>query len=136
MKAKLIRLMQDDKQTLSSLLFFNDDIKLMLHVKALELPDRNNATAISRINAGKYICKLRYSLKFGWHFIVENVEGRSYILIHFGNTYKHTNGCILVGNAFTDLDGDGYRDVTSSKKTLKRILAIAPKQFELLIINE
>ena len=136
MKAKLIRLQQDDKQTLSSLLFFNDDVKLLLHVKALELPDRNNKKAISRINAGKYTCKLRFSTKYKWHFIVENVEGRSFILIHFGNYYRSTKGCILVGNAFTDLDGDGYRDVTSSKKTLKRILAIAPKQFELLIINE
>ena len=81
MKAKLIRLTKDDKQTLSSLFFFDDDVNLLLHVKALELTDRNNQTSISRINEGRYICKLRWSNKYKWHFILENVEGRSFILI-------------------------------------------------------
>lgn len=136
MKAKLIRLVQEEKQTLSSLLFFDDDVNLLLSVKALELPDRNNQRSISRIPAGKYNCKLRYSEKYAWHFILENVPGRSYILIHFGNYYRDTRGCILVGNNFKDVDKDGYRDVTSSRKTMKRILSVAPKKFELIVIDE
>lgn len=136
MKAKLIRLKQELKQTLSTLLFFDNDVNLKLSVKALELSDRGNQRSISRIPSGKYTCKLRYSEKYKWHFILEYVPGRSYILIHFGNTYRDTRGCIIVGNSFTDIDGDGFRDVTSSKKTMKRILAIAPKEFELIIIDE
>lgn len=135
MKAKLIRLKQEDKQTLSSLLFF-DEVNLKLSVKALELADKENKRSISRIPAGKYTCKIRYSEKYKWHFILENVPGRSFILIHFGNYYRDTRGCIIVGNSFTDIDGDGYRDVTSSKKTMKRILRVAPKQFELIVIDE
>lgn len=136
MKAKLIRLVQEEKQTLSSLLFFDDDVNLLLSVKALELPDRDNQRSISRIPAGRYTCKLRYSRKYKWHFILEDVPNRDYILIHFGNYYRDTRGCIIVGNNFRDIDNDGYRDVTSSKKIMKRILAIAPKEFELIIVDE
>lgn len=136
MKAKLIRLVQEDKQTLSSLLFYDDDVNLLLSKKALELPERNNQRSISRIPAGKYTCKLRYSQKYKWHFHLQDVEGRSLILIHFGNYYRDTRGCIIVGNNFKDIDNDGYRDVTSSKKSMKKILKIAPKEFELIIVNE
>lgn len=136
MKAKLIRLVQEEKQTLSSLLFFDDDVNLLLSKKALELPDRNNQRSISRIPAGRYTCKLRWSEKYKWHFILESVPNRNYILIHFGNYYTDTRGCILVGNNFTDINGDGYRDVTSSKKSMQKILKIAPREFELIIIDE
>ncbi|SFS30890.1 DUF5675 family protein [Lutibacter maritimus] len=136
MKAKLIRLVQEAKQTLDAFLFFDDDVNLIFECKALELPDRNNDNSISRVPEGKYTCKLRYSEKYGWHYILLNVKGRELILIHFGNYYTDTRGCIIVGNAFTDINGDGFRDVTSSKKTLKRILEIAPAEFELIIVNE
>lgn len=105
MKAKLIRLVQEKVQTLSSMLFFDDDVNLILSVKVLELPDRENKRSISRIPAGKYTCKLRYSEKYKWHFHVQDVEERSLILIHFGNYYTDTRGCIIVGNSFTDIIG-------------------------------
>lgn len=136
MKAKLLRLKQEEKQTLGNLLFYDNDVNLLLSVKCLELPDRDNRNSISRIPRGKYICKLRYSDKYGWHFILEDVPGRTYILIHFGNFYRDTRGCIIVGNNFTDIDGDGFRDVTSSKKTMQRILAISSREFELIIVDE
>lgn len=134
-KSVLIRLQQDDKQTLSEMHFYQG-VNSLLTVKALELPDRNNERSVSRIPAGRYKCKLRWSKKYSWHFILEDVKGRSYILIHFGNYFKDTRGCILVGNSFTDINGDGYRDVTSSKKTIKRILDLPGDDFELIIIDE
>ncbi len=135
MKAKLIRLKQEEKQTLSKLLFF-DDVELVYSSKALELPDRENRNSISRIPNGTYKCKLRYSEKYRWHYHVQDVENRSLILIHFGNYYTDTRGCILVGKSFNDINRDGYRDVTSSKKTMKEILSIAPEEFELKILDE
>ncbi|NRA92881.1 MAG: hypothetical protein HRU26_09410 [Psychroserpens sp.] len=75
MRGVLIRLDQDDKQTLSEIHFYNG-LKRLLTVKALELPDRGNKRSISRINAGTYKCKLRWSQKYKWHFILENVEVR------------------------------------------------------------
>ena len=132
MKATLKRLFHEDKQTLSSLTFFKNGMTV-LAVKALELPDRNNQKSISRIPAGTYHCSLRWSAKYDWHYLVNEVPDRSFILMHFGNYYTDTRGCILVGNAFKDINLDGYRDVTSSKKTMKRILTLAPKEFELTI---
>ncbi len=136
MKAKLIRLVQEEKQTLSDLFFYDDDVNLLLSVKALELPNRGNQKGISRVPAGKYTCVRRWSEKFGWHYILKDVPNRDFILIHFGNYYTDIRGCILVGNDFKDLNKDGYRDVTSSRKTMKRVLEIAPQEFELLIVNE
>ena len=136
MKAFLLRLQEDDKQTLSEIIFYDDDVNRVLEVKALELPDRGNQNSISRIPAGNYICKLRYSEKYRWHYHLQDVEGRTLILIHFGNYYYNTRGCILVGNDFTDINGDGYRDVTSSKKTMKRILTEMPNEFELKVVDK
>lgn len=132
MKGVLNRLVHEDKQTLGRFHLFNE-LNEVFSCAVLELPDRDNQTSISRICAGLYTAKRRWSKKYGWHYILENVQDRSYILIHFGNYYTDTQGCLLFGNAFTDINGDGYRDVTSSKKTMKRLLEVAPEEFTILI---
>lgn len=134
-RAISIRLKQDNKQTLSEINFYQG-IKHLLTVKCLELPDRGNLRSVSRINAGTYKCVLRWSPKYGWHFILLDVDGRDYILMHIGNYYTSTRGCLIVGNNFADINKDGYLDVTSSKKTLKRILDLPGDEFMLTIINE
>lgn len=134
-RAVSIRLHQDDKQTLSEIHFYQG-VKRLLTVKCLELPDRGNQRSISRVNAGTYKCVLRWSQKYGWHFILLDVDGRDYILIHIGNYYTSTRGCLIVGNNFADINKDGYLDVTSSGKTLQRILDLPGDEFQLTIIDE
>ena len=80
----------------------------------LEPYKRGNAVSVSCIPTGQYIIKRRYSHKYEWHFIVEGVEGRSYILIHWGNLDDHTEGCILIAEEFGLLDGKWA--VLSSKR--------------------
>jgi hypothetical protein len=92
----------------------------------LELPWEQNARRISKIPAGSYRCARVQSPKFGDTFEVTDVEGRSHILFHWGNYVKDTEGCILIGTSWADLDGDGITDLTASRigfnifKTLTR----------------
>lgn len=130
----VVRLLEESKQTLGRFYLF-EEVCEVFSCCVLELPDKNNQRSISRIPAGIYTAKLRWSKKYDWHYILEDVDGRSYILIHFGNYYKDTRGCLLFGNDFTDIDGDGFRDVTSSKKTMERLLKIAPKEFKIMITD-
>lgn len=80
----------------------------------LELPWRDNERQVSAIPAGHYRVQRVQSPKFGDTFEVTGVEGRSHILFHKGNTTADTNGCILVGSSFVDLDGDGDQDLGGS----------------------
>lgn len=95
MKVKLIRVSQLEKETLGVLCFDNRPLFV-----TLELPWRNNEVSKSCIKDGVYNCSPFMSKKFGSTFVVENVEGRSGILFHAGNSHKDTNGCILVGTYF------------------------------------
>lgn len=128
----LHRLLHQDKQTLGRFYLYNDTDEVFKCV-TLELPDRGNAQSISSICSGVYTAKLRYSDKYGWHYHILDVEGRELILIHFGNYYTDTRGCILFGNDFSDINKDGYNDVTSSRKTMERFLDVAPKEFKIMI---
>ena len=60
---------------------------------------------MSCVPAGEYHVRIRKSPKYGLVFWLEDVEGRTYILIHAGNfggdrlkkLKTHTYGCILLG---------------------------------------
>jgi len=124
----------DERQSLGHFILYDNE-KIAFECKSLELPDRSNQRNISRIPSGRYRCVLRWSKKFSWHYHVEDVENRSWILIHFGNKYTDIRGCILLGNDFVDINKDGSLDVTSSKKTMNRLLDVAPKDF-IMVIND
>ena len=67
----------------------------------LENPWVNNKKNVSCIPRGEYKVRLRFpresSTRDYLHLIVEDVENRTYILFHRGNTAKDTSGCVLVG---------------------------------------
>ena len=71
----------------------------------VEDPWRNNEPFVSCIPEGSYKCMRVESPKFGDTFEVCDVEGRSHILFHRGNTHVNTQGCILVGERFESLNG-------------------------------
>ncbi len=128
------RFEENNKQTLSRFVIYND-CKKVFEGNILELPYNNNKRSISRINAGIYNCVKRYSAKYGNHFHVLDVLDRDYILIHVGNYYTDTRGCLLPGRNLTDINRDGFRDVTSSGPTMIKLNKILPKEFQLTIIN-
>jgi len=92
----LIRDTFTDKSTLGEL-FLNGERMC----DTLENPWINNKKNVSCIPRGEYKVRLRLARESATrdylHLLVEDVENRSYILFHRGNTAKDTSGCILVG---------------------------------------
>ena len=132
MEATIKRIKYEEKQTLGEFTLFKDG-KEIFNCKTLELPDLDNAFQKSHIPKGTYKVIPRTSVRFKNHFHILDVPDRTHILIHAGNYYTDILGCILVGENFAYINKDEYLDVTTSFKTLKKILELAPKGFKLTI---
>lgn len=71
----------------------------------IELPYLNNLRSKSCIPEGIYTLSKRYSKKFGWHLLVNQVPDRSLILFHpANNALKELRGCIA---PVTNITGEG-----------------------------
>lgn len=135
MKALLKRFDFDDKQTLGDLIVFNERNGIEFTCKTLELAWKDNERRVSCIPEAEYTVVKRNSPKYGDHFHILDVPNRDFILVHHGNFHSDILGCVLVGNNHIDIDGDGYKDVTSSKNTMKKLNEILPEEFTLRIEN-
>jgi len=95
----------------------------------LEEPWLGNKSKISCIPAGTYTANKYSGTKFKdvWH--VEEVPGRSFILIHAGNTIEDTEGCILVGTRHNSVG------VVESKKALDYLRTVLSKSFTLEVTS-
>ena len=128
-------------QTEGELKVYDEDTgELEFVCKTLELPDKDNQRNISCIPEGFYDVVPRQSPKYGNHLHVLDVPNRSLILFHHANFAGSKNprtghsdlrGCIAVGKDFVDLNGDGIKDVTSSKDTMRALMNVAPDGFVL-----
>jgi hypothetical protein len=133
MKVVLNRLVDTGKETLGKLTI-HDEIKECFSCKTLELSWKDNKQKISCIPRGEYLVNIRFSAKHGEHFIIEDVEGRDYILIHAANYHSQLRGCIAVGKTYADINKDGELDVTSSRDTMDSLLSVLPDSFYITII--
>ena len=133
MKLKITRLYQvpieAPRQTIGEAVIVDNGYKFY----TLELPYLDNKRQVSCIPAGEYKCVKRVSPKYGHHWHVLDVEGRSLILIHLGNTAADTKGCILVGSGLKDINGDGAEDVINSKAVMDILRKTLPDEFTLEI---
>lgn len=137
MKAVLVRMKQlsNHLQTCGRFLLMNENGDVVFQAAALELPWNGNQRQVSCIPAGSYTVSKLTSPKFGpGTFSVNNVPGRSHILIHQGNYTREIEGCILLGEKFADIDNDRITDVTSSRAAINRLKGLADN-FELTIIQ-
>lgn len=134
MKATLYRKSKTQKQTLGELQV--GDFSCF----TLELPDLNNdgiegnEVRRSCIPEGTYRVTRHNSPKFGKTFWIRDVPGRSAILIHPGNYFSHTLGCILVGTDQKDLNEDGHLDNSQSKKAMSRLLEYDITEIEITTV--
>lgn len=123
MKICVERFETDEAQTLGKLFVYKPNGELIFHCFTMELPWRGNRKRVSCIPAGTYPAFFHLSPKFGDSLWVKNVPNRSEILIHKGNYNRDTLGCILPGANVVDIDGDGHKDVTASRNTVKKLLS-------------
>lgn len=112
---------------------------------SLELPWRGNKPQVSSVPPGAYRCELVDSPKFGRVYGVQNVPGRSHILIHPANFagdkeqgwHSELLGCIapaLKAGVLTNPAGRAQRTGLSSKAALARLMDwAAGEPFELEI---
>jgi hypothetical protein len=124
-------------------LFVFDGDRAVLNVKTMELPDKGNQSKISCIPAGEYECtKVKSPTKNKqvgyWVYLLHGVPQRSAVLIHIGNyatgVKVDTEGCILVGLRFVDMNEDGQLDIADSTVAMKMLLAVLPESFKLTIL--
>lgn len=138
----------DTKETFGGLFVFDED-RLLLSVKTLELPCLENHQNISCIPPGEYPFTRIHHRKFGICFLVENVPGRSGIIVHSGNFAAErekleraiikdrkvdTLGCIMPGLYYSDLNDDGILDVAESTDAMNLLRAILPTKSTLIIL--
>ncbi|MBE3086937.1 MAG: hypothetical protein IMZ64_12060 [Bacteroidetes bacterium] len=105
-----------------------------LELPLFVVPLKANTVKINCIPEGIYNVTKTYSPTKGRCFKINDVPGRTNILIHKGNYKKDTLGCILVGSHFVDINKDGNLDLVESATTLKQLLDILPDEFKLYII--
>lgn len=82
----------------------------------LENPWLDNEPCVSCIPDGDYTCEIVTSPKYGKVYGVKDVDNRTHILFHAGNTEKDTKGCILLGRSYGVLSGEPA--VLSSRNAL------------------
>jgi hypothetical protein len=124
-----------EHQTLGILKVLDGDLAVY-ECKTLELPWRDNKRSISCIPPGVYTVVRRDSAKFKDHFHIKDVPGRDFILIHPANYVTELRGCIAPGKTHQDINGDGVKDITSSKDTLRGLLMLMDDEFILTIKNK
>lgn len=100
----------------------------------LELPKDGNQPNISCIPEGTYNCRKITSPTLGECIDILEVPGRSYIRIHKGNYTSQIKGCILVGEALKDINGDLIIDVANSAVAFDKMMKATPKVFKLVIL--
>lgn len=132
-------ILERNKSTLHSttgkLLLVDNKTNLILQLQTLERPWIFNERKVSCIPTGTYLVKRHVSPKFGQCFKIQDVKGRSDILIHSGNVVNDTLGCVLVGLTSSSVDYSSSAVIYNSRKAMAVLLALIDKEIVLHIRN-
>ena len=132
-------ILERNKSTLHSttgrLMLLDNKNNLIVQLKTLERPWIFNERKVSCIPTGTYLVKRHVSPKFGQCLKVQDVKGRSDILIHSGNVVNDTLGCILVGLSAGSADDSDTAMIYNSRKAMAVLLALVDKEIVLHIRN-
>ena len=136
MKVQVFRTFDNGSQSLG-ILTVTDETGVIFTCRTLELPYKDNQNSISSFNPGKYKCKYTMSPSFKIKtYEITNVPGRAGVRIHSANYVSQLRGCIALGDAHKDINGDKLSDVTHSGKTVAEFEKLMNyEDFELEIIK-
>lgn len=111
------------------------DMGIKFFADTMERAWKDNEHGDSCIPAGTYTCtKVPASSHINYpHIAVENVPNRAGICIHRGNFFSDSLGCILIGKGYSDINGDGEKDVLASTPTYQEMYDLLPDEFTLTI---
>ncbi|UOB16594.1 DUF5675 family protein [Abyssalbus ytuae] len=117
---------------------YDEENKLVFVSHSLERGWRDNKNKVSCIPAGNYDLKVEYSPKFGrelWE--IYGVKNRRECKFHAANYWFQLNGCIALGKARADINGDGELDIIDSIKTMDEFhnIMAGDKQAKLIVLN-
>ena len=142
MELRLLRKWQVSESTLGELFDGSDRICFTLEDRVrpgdifqVKIPGK------TAIPAGRYRMVITYSPRFKRDLpLLEDVPNFTASRIHAGNRAEDTEGCIIVGNAIGDVEGDGPDDVLQSRiaesAVLRRIKAALDEGDECFITIE
>ena len=128
MELKLKRVADNEDATFGVLI--NGNIPFAV---TLEPAWEDNKKGISCIPSGPYSCKRVKSPKFGDTFEILDVEERTHILFHKGNSERNTQGCVLIAEEFCRLNGKAA--VLASGRGFTEFMSILKEidEFDLII---
>ena len=122
MKIIIDRIFGNDNKTLSENYLVDDKGNTVLKFRGIELPWKDNQRNISCMPAGIYkaIAVRRFS-NGKYALWVQDVPGRSQIMVHTANYVRDLRGCLAPGRFFRDLDKDGIVDVGMSQSVMDEL---------------
>ena len=127
----------NSNETLGTLMVMDGE-RPVYSCKSLELPYNGNQRNTSCIPEGTYEVIKSTSQGRGNVFRFLNVPDRDGILIHIGNYAAgkrvDTQGCILPGRYFVDINNDGIIDVAESTIAMNKLWEVLPDKFVIVII--
>lgn len=94
-----------------------------------------NLKYVSCIPCGLYHVRKRHTPRFGHHFEILNVPGRTHILMHAGNLYKDTEGCLIPGEYFGYVNNDAVLDVKGSTQAMNELNSVLPDEFQIQVLE-
>ena len=100
----------------------------------IELPWKENVPRLPCIPEWKYLLTRRYSAKYGWHLLVNNVVHRSVIVVHpADDAPKELRGCIAPVGFLAGADKGTKSKVVFEK--LKRLEYASLDKIETVLLN-
>jgi hypothetical protein len=106
-----------------------------LQCYTIELPWKDNLPGVSCIPEGRYGLKKRYSPRFKHHLILQNVPGRSLVLVHPANdALAELRGCIAPVS-YLSAPGKGNESKKAFEKLLKPVSEALEKEPVFLTIK-